>query len=194
MMSSSEQASAIRELEASLGEKTTMRFNYYGTIALLALAVSVADAVPPSPSVALSAAGSAAVRQGVRALMESVAHDVTQQGPLAWSRYFDDSPEFFMAVNGQVVFSSGMAAKVGIPKVAPAFRSIELNWGNDLRIDPLTRRLAIVAVPWREVLTDSRGHVMKQAGYFTGTAEYRNGHWLFRDVHWSTPVPFSPKS
>jgi hypothetical protein len=168
-----------------------MRFSCHRSMALLALAASLAQAAPPSPPVTLSAADSSEVRQGVRSFMQSVAHDVTQQGPRAWSRYFDDSPAFFMAVNGQVAFSSGMAARDGIPKVARMFRRIELNWGNDLRIDPLTRRLALVAVPWRETLTAANGHVMKQAGYFTGIAEYRNGRWQFRDAHWSAPVSSS---
>lgn len=166
-----------------------MRFNCRCSIALLALAVSLAGAAPASSPVTLSAADSAAVRRGVRSFVESVAHDVTQEGPRAWSRYFDDSPAFFMAVNGQVAFPSGEAAKDGIPKVALVFKRIELNWGDDLRIDPLTRRLAVVAVSWREVLTDSAGHVMKQTGFFTAVAEDREGRWQFRDVHWSSPVP-----
>jgi hypothetical protein len=170
-----------------------MRFNCRCSIALLGLTVSLARAALPSPPVTLSAADSAAVRQSVRSFVQSVAHDVTRQGPLAWSRYFDDSPAFFMAVNGQVVFSSGTAARDGIPKVALMFKHIELNWGDDLRIDPLTRRLAVVAVSWREVLTDSAGHVMQQAGFFTGVAEDRNGRWQFRDVHWSAPVPSSQR-
>lgn len=170
-----------------------MRLSFHCPIALLALAVSLADAAPPSPPVALSAADSTAVRQAVRLFVQSVAHDVTQKGPLAWSRFFDDSPAFFMAVNGQMVFASGAAARAALPKVALAFRRIELNWGNDLRIDPLTRRLAIVAVSWREVLTDSSGHLTKQAGFFTAIAEYRNDHWQFRDVHWSVPLPAARK-
>jgi hypothetical protein len=168
-----------------------MRLSCHRSIVLLALAASLARAAPSSPPVALSAADSLQVRQEVRSFMKSVAHAVTREGPRAWSRYFDDSPAFFMAVNGQMVFSSGMAARDGIPKVAQMFRRIDLNWGNEVRIDPLTRRLALVAVPWREVLTDSAGHVMKQAGFFTAIAEYRNGGWQFRDVHWSAPVPSS---
>lgn len=164
-----------------------MRFACRFPIVLLALAVSLARAAPVAP-VALTAAQSARVRQGVRAFMESVAHDVRQQGPIAWSRYFEDSPAFFMAVNGQVIFSSGAAAREGMPKVALTFKRIDLHWGNDLRIDPLSRTLAIVAVPWREVLTDSTGHVTQQAGYFTAVAEFGNGHWQFRDAHWSAPV------
>lgn len=169
-----------------------MRFNCCCSIALLTLATSLARAAPPSPPVAPSAADSSEVRQHVRSFMESVARNVTREGPRAWSRYFDDSPAFFMAVNGKMAFSSGMAARDGIPKVALMFRRIELNWGNDLRVDPLTRGLALVAVPWREVLTDSGGHVMKQAGFFTWIAEYRHARWQFRDVHWSAPVSCSP--
>lgn len=158
------------------------------SIAILALATSLARAAPPSPPVALTAAESAAIRQDVRSFVESVAHEVTQQGPSAWSRYFEDTPAFFMAVNGQLVFPSGAAAKQGIPNVARTFRRIDLQWGDDLRIDPLTRRFAVVAVPWHEILTDSAGHVTQQAGFFTATAELRDGHWQFRDAHWSAPV------
>jgi hypothetical protein len=165
-----------------------MRLSHACSIALLTSGASLARAAPPSPPVTLSAADSSAVREDVRSFVESVARGVTREGPRAWSRYFDDGPAFFMAVNGQVVFSSGIAAKDGIPKVARMFRHIELNWGNDLRIDPLTRRLALVAVPWREVLTDSAGHVMNQTGLFTGIAEQRDGRWQFRDAHWSSPV------
>jgi hypothetical protein len=158
------------------------------SIAILALAASLARAAPPSPPVALTAAESTAVRQDVRSFVESVAHEVTQQGPGAWSRYFEDSPAFFMAVNGQLVFTSGATAKQGIPRVARTFRRIDLQWGNDLRIDPLTRRFAVVAVPWHEILTDSAGHVTQQSGFFTATVELRDGHWQFRDAHWSAPV------
>ena len=35
----------------------------------------------------LDAAASAAVNQSVRSFMQSVAQDVTREGPLAWSRY-----------------------------------------------------------------------------------------------------------
>ena len=153
-------------------------------ITLLAVAVSLAHAAVPSAAVAPNAAESAAVRQEVRSFVTSVAHDVTRSGPLAWNRYFDDSPAFFMAVDGQMVFPSGMAAKENIPRIALKFRHIELTWGSEPRIDPLTRRLAMVAVPWRETLTDSAGHVTKQAGLFTGLAQLRNGRWQFRDVRW----------
>jgi hypothetical protein len=140
----------------------------------------------------ITPADSAAVQKEVRAFAASVADDVTREGPLAWRRYFEDTPAFFMAVNGQMIFPSGIAAKDGIPKVARTFKRIELSWGNELRIDPLTGGLAVFAAPWHEVLTDSAGHVTQQSGFFTGLAEYRNGRWQFRNAHWSAPVPPSP--
>jgi len=33
---------------------------------------------------------------------------------------------------------------------------------------------------------------MKQAGFFTAIAQFRNARWQFRDVHWSVPVSSSP--
>jgi|HubBroStandDraft_6_1064221.scaffolds.fasta_scaffold48207_2 hypothetical protein len=130
----------------------------------------------------------AAVQQDVRSFLAAVARDVTQEGPIAWSRYFEDTPPFFMAVNGQVAFSSGEAAKQGIPQVARSFKRIQLEWGADPRIDPLTREFAVVGAPWREVLTDSADHTVTQTGYFSAVAEYHDRRWQFRNVHWSSPV------
>ena len=65
-------------------------------------------------------ADTASVESGVRAFTQVVAHDVTQEGPAAWSKHFADRPEFFMAVNGQMAFPSGGAAMAAMPKVALA--------------------------------------------------------------------------
>lgn len=124
----------------------------------------------------------------VRGLMQSVARDVTRDGPVAWIKYFDAGPAFFMAVNGQMAFPNGTAAREGTRKFAQTISHIELKWGDDLRVDPLTADLAVVAVSWRETLVDTAGRRVDEAGYFTGTVEYRKGRWLFRNAHWSTPV------
>jgi len=128
-----------------------------------------------------------AVDQPIRGFMQSVAHDVTQDGPLAWLKYFDEGPEFFMAVNGQMAFPNSAAAGEGTRKFAQTISHIELNWGDDLRVDPLTANFAVVAASWREVQIDTSGHRVQEAGYFTATVEYRNGRWQFRDAHWSAP-------
>jgi hypothetical protein len=129
-----------------------------------------------------------AVDRAVRAFMQTVSHSVTQDGPVAWLKYFDASPAFFMAVNGQMAFPNPAAAQEGTRKFAQTIRQIELKWGDDLRVDPLTNGFAIVGSSWREVLVDTTGHSVTETGYFTGLAEYREGHWQFRNAHWSAPV------
>jgi hypothetical protein len=128
------------------------------------------------------------VDRAVRAFMQNVSHSVTQDGPLAWIKYFDDSPAFFMAVNGQMAFPNASAAQEGTRKFAQTIRQIELKWGDDLRVDPLTNEYAVVGVSWREVQVDTAGHTVTETGYFTALAEYRDGHWQFRNAHWSAPV------
>jgi hypothetical protein len=124
----------------------------------------------------------------VRMFMTQVAHDVTQEGPVAWIKYFDDSPAFFMAVNGHLAFPDSDAAAVGTREFARTVKHIELIWGDDLRVDPLTADLAAVAVSWREIQIDNAGHRVEESGFFTGLVESRAGRWRFRNAHWSSPV------
>jgi len=137
----------------------------------------------------LTLAQANAVDAGVRAFAQTVAHDVTQDGPLAWEKHFGDSPAFFMAVNGRLAFPDRATATAAMPNIARAFKHIELHWGDDLRVDPLTTNLALVATSWHEVIVDAADHQMDEKGYFTGIAEYRDGQWQFRDAHWSAPLP-----
>lgn len=131
------------------------------------------------------------MHQAVKEFARTVAHDVTAEGPSAWRRYFETDPAFFMAVNGRLAFPNSAAADEGIEKAALTIKQIELEWGNDLRVDPLTQQLALVAAPWREIQVDAAGHRTETTGFFTGLAEFRDGHWRFRDVHWSEPVDAS---
>ncbi len=108
------------------------------------------DAVGSAP-VALSAATRSAVNDAVRQFARDVAHDVTREGPAAWRRYFSPSTSFFMASDGQLVFSSAASAARGIDDLTRTLRSIELRWGDDLRIDPLTPDLAVMASSWSEL-------------------------------------------
>jgi hypothetical protein len=96
-----------------------------------------ADSQPLTPEDARN------VDQGVRVFMQTVAHDVTQDG---------------------------------------------LTWGSDLRVDPLMPSLAVVAASWHEVRITTSGR-LESSGFFTGTVELHDGHWQFRNAHWSEPVP-----
>src|SRR5271165_2331283 len=131
-------------------------------IRFLLVAITCAACVPcgagASHLYSLTPDEAVAVDRAVRAFMQTVSHSVTQDGPLAWIKYFDASPGFFMAVNGQMVFPNAAAAQEGTRKFAQTIRQIELKWGDDLRVDPLTDGFAIVAVSWREIQVDSAGH------------------------------------
>jgi hypothetical protein len=141
---------------------------------------------------ALTSAQAAAVEDGVRAFTRTVAHDITQDGPSAWRRHFADSPSFFMASEGHLVFPNSAAATAGIQDVARSIKQIELQWGDDLRIDPLTPDLAVVAASYHEVQVKADGVRVNETGFFTAIAERQGGRWQFRNAHWSVAGPPSP--
>jgi len=154
--------------------------------------LSAAPQPASAQSPPLSPARAAAVEDAVRAFTRTVAHDVTEEGPTAWRKHFADIPAFFMAVDGKLAFPSGAAMIAAIPDVARAIKHIELRWGDDLRVDPLTADLAVVGTSWHEVVTDAEGKRMETSGYFSGTVEHRDGRWQFRNAHWSSAVPPPP--
>jgi hypothetical protein len=131
----------------------------------------------------------AAVENAVRRFAASVAHDVTQEGPSAWRKEFSDSPSFFMASEGKLVFPNRQAAEQAIDELARTLKRIELSWGDDLRVDALTENLAQVACSWHEIRVDTEGHRVEESGFFTGLAEKQKGQWQFRNAHWSIVVP-----
>jgi hypothetical protein len=137
----------------------------------------------------LTVAERAAVEQSVRGFMNAVAQDVTQGGPTTWAKEFAEGPNFFMASEGVLVFPSGGAAAQGIPALTQIIKKIELQWGPDLRVDPLTPDLAAVGTTYQEIRTDSQGHDVTEKGYFSGVVEQRNGKWQFRNAHWSVLAP-----
>jgi hypothetical protein len=129
------------------------------------------------------------IRAEVRQMMQATAHDVTQEGPIAWQKHFESTPSFFMAVNGALAFTDGQAANRGIQDVARTFKKIDLQWGDDVRVDPLTTKLAGVATTYHESITLADGGQMESKGFFTALAENQGGQWQFRNVHWSVPAP-----
>lgn len=147
------------------------------------LGAQVSSESPPA------SADHATVEKEVRAFMQTVAHDVTQEGPSAWRKHFADSPSFFMAVNGQMTFPDIATATAAIQGLSTSVKKIDLHWGDDLRVDPLAANLAVVATSYHEVMVYSTGQHMDGPGFFTGVVEYSDGRWQFRDAHWSVAVP-----
>jgi hypothetical protein len=143
----------------------------------------------PAGSAQLTAARKAAVEQEVRQFAAAVSRDITQQGPAAWEKHFADDPAFFMADEGKLVFPNRQAATRAISELSRTIQHIELTWGDDFRVDPLTPEFAVVASSWREVTVDKEGHQVTDSGIFTGLAERHKGQWQFRNAHWSVAVP-----
>lgn len=138
---------------------------------------------------AFPAARKAAVEADVRKFVASVARDVTQEGPAAWQKHFADRPAFFMASEGKPVFPNRQAATQGIESLTHMIQHIELTWGEDLWVDPLTPDLAQGASPYHEVRLDKEGHQVEESGFFSGLAEHHNGQWQFCIAHWSVVAP-----
>lgn len=145
----------------------------------------------PAVSTVFSSAQKAAVEKEVRQFTATVSRDVTQEGPAAWQKHLAEDPAFFMAVDGKLQFPNRQAAREGTEAFARTVPHIELNWGDDLRVDPLTPEFAVVASSWHEVWSDKEGHQTTENGFFTGLAERHNGQWQFRNAHWSSLAPAS---
>lgn len=128
----------------------------------------------------------------VHEFMKSVAQDITKDGPLAWQRKFADTPAFFMASEGRLIFANGAEASAGIQHLPEIIKQIELRWGDDLRVDPLALGLAAVGATYHEMRVDPAGVSMDESGYFTGVVEHQHGRWQFRDAHWSLVTPPPP--
>src|SRR6202047_3853546 len=102
----------------------------------------------------LTPASAAAIDESARTFRHTVAHDVTQEGPLAWLKFFNTGPEFFMAVNGQLAFPNAAAAKEGTQNFARTINRIDLTWGDDLRVRVSSSRVKSVAQ--RQFLDDGQ--------------------------------------
>ena len=129
------------------------------------------------------------IESSVRSFASTVAHEVTQEGPAAWKKFFLDSPSFFMASEGRLRFATGQEAAAAIPNLTRIIKHNDLRWGDDLRVDALATDLAVVGAPYSEFRIDADGHQLNEAGYFTGVVQFANGRWQFRDAHWSVVVP-----
>jgi hypothetical protein len=143
----------------------------------------------PEQGQSMTPAERAAAEESVRGFMARVSQEVTQEGPTAWSKEFENGPSFFMASEGKLVFASGEAAAKAIPGLTQIIKSIALRWENDLRVDVLNPNLAVVGTTYQEVRDSPDGDEITENGYFTGLVEKREGQWRFRDAHWSVVAP-----
>lgn len=124
------------------------------------------------------------VNDSVTLLMSNISKAITSKGPIAWLDYFENSPDFFMASDGQLAFKDYASAKTFITDtLVKNIPHINLKW-DKVRIDPLTTDLASIATDFHEKLTDISGKSLGFDGYFTATAHHSLAGWKLRNVHW----------
>ena len=128
------------------------------------------------------------VQDSVRLMADSIAKDISAKGPVIWLRYFENTPDFFMAADGQLAFPNFDTATNFINhtliKIMP---KIQLRWTN-IRIDPLSTKLASFSAVYHEDITDPAGKTTAYDGYFTGIAHQTSQGWKLRNAHWSSMV------
>jgi hypothetical protein len=139
-------------------------------------------------SSALSDSQYSLVQDSVRQMAGQIAVDVSRDGPIAWLRHFADTSGFFMASDGQLMFPSYDSASIFVStKLIKMISKIELSWV-DVRIDPLSTKLAVIGASFKEMITDSAGHQQPFSGYFTAVAQQTSQGWQLRNAHWSSLV------
>lgn len=133
----------------------------------------------------LNAKQVADIQDSVQRMTESIAKNVSLEGPVAWLQYFENAPGFFMASNGQLVFPNIDTARNFINNIlVKSIVKIELRWSN-IRIDPLSGKLAGISAIFHEDITDSTRKMTPYDGYFTGIAHQTSQGWKLHNAHWS---------
>lgn len=127
-----------------------------------------------------------AVQDSVHKVMELIAVDVSTKGPIAWAKYFEDVPGFFMVSDGKMELPNGDSAQGFIKNtLVKSISSIQLKWSN-IRIEPYTHTLACVGANFHEDITGFNGNTISEDGYFTGITEQTTQGWQLRNAHWSS--------
>ena len=137
-------------------------------------------------STTLSSDQSVAVKDSVLKLANITAQDVSSRGPIAWLDHFENSPDFFMASDGALVFPNYSAADSFIrTKLTKQFRSVGLKWSG-ISVYPITSQSATMGANFHEDIATQDGKTASINGYFTAVVVKTGKGWQFRNAHWST--------
>src|SRR5580704_19184367 len=129
----------------------------------------------------LNAKQASEIQDSVQLMFESIARNVSREGSVAWLRYFENSPDFFMTAVGQLMFPNIDTATNFINNVVVKIMpKIELRWSN-MRIDPLAHKLAGISAIYHEDITDPAGNMAPHDGYFTGIAHQNPDGWKLQN-------------
>ena len=118
-----------------------------------------------------------------------IENGISKDGPITWLNYFEDSADFFMASNGELVFKDYQTAHSFITNVlVKNIAKINLKWRN-IKVDPYAANWGYIGAYFHEDLIDQTGKTLAVDGYFTATAHKTTNGWSLRNVHWSIKPP-----
>jgi hypothetical protein len=138
-----------------------------------------------SPTKTATQAGLKESREEIGQLAIKMESDISKNGPVAWLNYFEESPDFFMASNGELVFKDYQGANSFITKVlVKNIAKIALKLTN-IHVDPYTAVWGSIGADFNEDLTDPSGKTIGIDGYFTATVHKTANGWKLRNAHWS---------
>ena len=161
-------------------------------IASLVLTGALVAACAPGQDRGLSPDHVHAMRDSVTQFVESIPDGLAAGGPTSWLRFFESTPAFFMASDGQVAFPGYDSAQAFLDVFSRSVSGMELVW-ESLRVEPLAPGAAAVAAAYRESITDTAGATVSFGGYMTGVARNTAGAWRLQSLHWSSPAPPAEK-
>jgi hypothetical protein len=125
------------------------------------------------------------VKDSIIALINHTAKDISARGPIAWLDYFENSPDFFMASDGDLAFKDYASADMFIKKtLVNQIQRIKLSFSS-VRINPVSEQFAFIGASVHEDITGFSGKAMPFDGYFTATAHQTPTGWKYLNMHWS---------
>lgn len=124
-------------------------------------------------------------KEQATAMALNISKDISKNGPAAWLNYFENTPDFFMASDGNLVFKDYESArKFILNTLVKTVPQIKLRWEN-IKTSVISDDFATLGAAFKEELTDTTGKVLFVTGYFTGTAHKTDDGWKLRNAHWS---------
>lgn len=158
----------------------------YNVLAITFLFLSACQQVDNGNKAAATNSKPESVKTEVLKMSNNIAHDLSVGGPEQWLNYFEQTPGFFMANEGQLAFANNDSATHFVKEVlAKNIMKVNLTWSN-IRVDSLSPTLAVMAAHFHESLIDKANNTIPADGYFTGTVEKTADGWKLRNLHWST--------
>jgi hypothetical protein len=124
--------------------------------------------------------------QRVEAFFEGIPSALAAGGPAAWLDVFDDTPSFFMASDGSLVFPDRATAETFLADFAPRVRTMSLAW-IEPRFTMLAEGVVAVASAYVETIAMTDGTESTFAGYVSGVIRASADEWKLQHLHWSSP-------